>query len=248
MSENCETAIKVSKLSIDYRNLTRMSIHQSLLDRKAMKRADIIHAVRNVSFEVKKGEILGLIGRNGSGKSTMLKAIAGIFQPDSGIIDTMGYRVALMAIGVGFKPDITGRDNIITSGMLLGYDLKYIRSRMDEIIEFSELGEFIDRPVRTYSSGMYSKLSFAITAIIESDIMLVDEVLSVGDASFKKKSENKMRELIMDKDRTVVIVSHVMSTLKELCDKVLWLHDGEVKMLGKPDIVLDEYEKFMGVR
>lgn len=240
-----EKALIVDNVCINYRNIKHMSIHQSLLNRGEVKKADLFEAVKNVSFEVEKGEILGIIGRNGSGKSTMLRAIAGIFRPDSGTIDTMGHRISLMSIGVGFKPDITGRENIMTSGMLLGFKPEYIEERMNEIIEFSELGEFVDKPVRTYSSGMYSKLSFSITAIMDPDVMLVDEVLSVGDVSFKEKSFSKMQELINDDDRTVLIVSHELSTLKSMCNRVLWLHDGTMKMIGDTEYVLDSYQNFM---
>lgn len=237
-------AIEVRNLCIEYRNLAHMSIHQSFANKELLKKANIVKAVNDVSFAVSRGEILGIIGRNGSGKSTLLKGIAGIFQPDSGIIDTKGQRVSLMSVGVGFKGDITGRENIFTSGMLLGYKPDYIRSKMSEIIEFSELGDFIDRPVRTYSSGMYSKLAFAITAIIECDIMLVDEALSVGDASFQRKSFNKMKELIFDKDRTVLIVSHSIETLKQICNRVMWLHDGKIIDIGKTNEILDKYIQY----
>lgn len=240
-----DVAISIQDLEIEYRNLTHMSIHQSIRMRKDTKKEDIIHAVNGISFDVKKGEILGIIGKNGSGKSTLLKAVANIFQPDRGTIDTKGNRVSLMSIGVGFNNEITGRENIMTSGMLLGFSPEYAKEKMDEIIEFAELGEFIDKPVRTYSSGMYSKLSFAITAVMDTDILLVDEVLSVGDARFKKKSYDKMKELILDSERTVLIVSHSIPTLKELCNRVLWMHDGKIKMLGEPQAVLSEYEAFM---
>ena len=175
-----EIVLEVSHVCIDYKNMSHMNLHQSLLRKKEVKREDVVHAVKDVSFSVKKGEILGIVGQNGSGKSTLLRTIAGIFQPDSGTIDLKGNRVALMAIGIGFNGNNTGRENILKSGMLLGCEMEYVKSKMQEIIDFSELGEFIDRPVRTYSSGMYSKLSFAVTAILETDIMLVDEVLSVG--------------------------------------------------------------------
>lgn len=192
-----------------------------------------------------KGEILGIVGKNGSGKSTMLRAIAGIFSPDSGTIDLKGNSVSLLSIGVGFQPKLTGRENIVLSGMLLGFSEEQVREKMDEIIEFANLGDFIDMPVKTYSSGMHSKLAFSITAILEADIMLIDEVLSVGDAKFKKKSYNKMKELISNEDRTVLIVSHSSETLQELCTSVLWLHEGEMKMIGKPEEVLPAYDKFM---
>lgn len=237
-------SIEVEDLYIRYRNIKKFSIKQQLLQGKRNKK-DYFEAVKGVSFKVEEGKILGIIGKNGSGKSTMLRAIAGVFSADSGVIDLHGHSVSLMAIGVGFQKELTGRENIMLSGMLLGFEEEQINEKTDEIIEFAELGDFIDMPVRTYSSGMYSKLAFAITAILETDIMLVDEVLSVGDQKFKKKSYRKMKSLINDKHRTVVIVSHNISTLKELCDEVMWMHEGEIKMIGDPETVLDQYEEFM---
>ena len=237
-------AIEVKDLCISYRNFKSYSIKKSLLHLKKAK-ADVFAAVKHVSFNVEKGEILGIIGKNGSGKSTMLKALAGIFSPDSGTIDTKDYSVSLLSIGVGFQKELSGRENILLSGMLLGFSEAEIREKMDGIIEFAELGKFIDMPVKTYSSGMHSKLAFSITAILETDIMLIDEVLSVGDEKFKKKSYNKMKSLISNKDRTVVIVSHSISTLKDLCDKVMWMHDGEIRELGEPGTVLAHYKEFM---
>lgn len=236
-------ALEVNHVSIDYKNLMHMSLHQSLL-KKGIKRADVIRAVENVSFTVEQGKILGIVGRNGSGKTTLLRSIAGIFRPDEGWIDLKGNRVSLMAIGIGFNPNNTGRENIIKSGMLLGCRLDYVKQHMEEIIEFSELGDFIDRPVRTYSSGMYSKLSFAVTAILDTDIMLVDEVLSVGDEHFRQKSYKKMEELMMG-DRTVLIVSHATGTLKKFCNQVLWINDGKFVKLGETEEVLSEYDEFM---
>ncbi len=239
-----EVSIEVKDLCIGYKNIQAYSIKKSLLKFKK-SHVEEFQAVRNVSFRVRKGEILGIIGKNGSGKSTMLKALAGIFNPDAGTIDLKGQSVSLMAIGVGFQKEVTGRENILLSGMLLGFSEAEIRAKMTEIIEFADLGKFIDMPVKTYSSGMHSKLAFAITAIMETDIMLVDEVLSVGDAKFKKKSRKKMKELISDKQRTVIIVSHNIQTLKKLCNKVMWMHEGEIKKIGDPETVLDEYEEFM---
>lgn len=238
-----EKAILVENVHVFYKIINHMSIHQSI--RRHNTKNELFEALKGISFEVGKGEIVGIIGKNGSGKSTLLRAIAGIFQPDVGKIDTMGHQVSLMSIGVGFDMNVSGRDNIITSGMLLGYKVDLIKEKMEEIIEFSELGEFIDKPVRTYSSGMYSKLSFSITAIMEPDIMLVDEVLSVGDATFKKKSFEKMKQLIEDDNRTVVIVSHDMSTLRALCNRVIWLHKGECRMIGEAGEVLDNYMEFI---
>ncbi len=241
---NQEIAIDVEDLRISYRCLKAYSIKKSLFQLKKSK-VEIYEAVRGVSFQVQKGEILGMVGKNGSGKSTMLRAIAGIFSPDSGRIDLHGNSVSLLAIGVGFQKRLSGRENILLSGMLLGFTEEQVRERMDEIIEFAGLGKFIDMPVKTYSSGMHSKLAFSITAILESDIMLIDEVLSVGDTRFKRKSYRKMKQLISDKDRTVVVVSHNSETLRKLCTRLLWLHDGEIKMLGETDEVLEAYEEFM---
>ena len=198
-----------------------------------------------MSFDVPKGQILGIVGKNGSGKSTLLRAIAGIFSPDEGEIDLYGNTISLLSIGVGFQNALSGRENIYLSGMLLGFSREIIDEKLEEIIEFSELGDFIDRPVKSYSSGMYSKLAFSITAILETDIMLIDEVLSVGDAKFKKKSYAKMKELISNEDRTVLIVSHSSDTIKNLCDNVLWIHDGEMKMYGTTAEVLPKYDEFM---
>ncbi len=238
-----ELALEVSHVSIDYKDLSHMSLHKTLA-KDGVRRARTFRAVNDLSFTLEKGKILGIVGRNGSGKTTLLRSVAGIFQPDEGYIETFGNRVSLMAIGIGFNANNTGRENILKSGMLLGCELDYVKKNMDAIIEFSELGEFIDRPVRTYSSGMYSKLSFSVTAILETDIMLVDEVLSVGDEHFRQKSFKKMEDL-MHSGRTVLIVSHATNTLEKFCDQVLWINDGNFMMLGDTKPVLEAYEKSM---
>lgn len=236
-----EIALTANHVSIDYKDISHMSLAKSL-KKDGVKTSKVVRAINDISFEVKKGEILGVVGRNGSGKTTLLRSIAGIFQPDEGYINTHGNRASLMAIGVGFNGNNTGRENIIKSGMLLGCKLDYIKERMDEIIDFSELGDFIERPVRTYSSGMYSKLSFAVTAILDTDIMLVDEVLSVGDEHFTRKSFKKMEELMLS-DRTVLIVSHATNTLEKFCSNLLWINDGQLVMSGDTQMVLSEYNK-----
>ena len=237
-------AIEVKDLVISYQNLKKTSIKKTLLHLKRQK-PDRFVAVKGISFYVREGEILGIIGKNGSGKSTTLNALAGIFSPDSGSIDLNGHSISLLSIGVGFIREMTGRENITLSGMLLGFTEEQVKAKEQEIIDFAEIGEFIDMPVRTYSSGMYSQLAFSITAILETDILLIDEVLSVGDQKFKKKSYEKMKSLISNKDRTVVIVSHSIETLKQLCDTVMWMHEGQIKRIGDPDEVLDEYVAFM---
>lgn len=236
-------AVTVKNLHIYYRGLKKTSIRSSWTRLK--KKIEIFEALKGVSFELEEGKILGIIGKNGSGKSTMLRAIAGIFSPDKGSIDLHGHSISLLSIGVGFNKKLTGRENIYLSGMLLGFSEEEIAKKEKEIIDFADIGNFINKPVKTYSSGMYSKLAFAITAILETDIMLIDEVLSVGDINFKEKSYNKMKELISDDKRTVIIVSHSLGTIKELCDEVLWLNDGKIIEIGKPDDVIPKYEAFM---
>ncbi len=239
-----EIAITVKNLHISYRGLKKFSIKRSFF-KGGKNSTEIFEAVKGISFEVEKGKILGFIGKNGSGKSTTLRALAGIFSPDKGVIDLHGNSVSLLSIGVGFQPKLTGYENIYLSGMLLGFSEAQIKEKEKEIIEFADIGKFIYKPVKTYSSGMHSKLAFAITAILETDIMLIDEVLSVGDKTFQQKSYNKMKELISDDNRTVVIVSHSLSTLRELCDEILWIHEGKIKKLGTPEEVIPEYEVFM---
>ncbi len=236
-------AVTVDNLHITYRGLKKTSIRASW--KHLGDKVEIYEALKGVSFEIEEGKILGIIGQNGAGKSTMLRAIAGIFSPDKGSIDLHGRTISLLSIGVGFNKKLTGKENIYLSGMLLGFSEEEIASKEREIIDFADIGDFIKKPVKTYSSGMYSKLAFAITAILETDIMLIDEVLSVGDAKFKEKSYNKMKELISDTHRTVIIVSHSLDTIKELCDEVLWLEKGEVVQIGKADEVIPKYEEFM---
>ncbi|MBC8532889.1 ABC transporter ATP-binding protein [Yeguia hominis] len=238
------SAIIVKDLHIRYKSFKSFSIKKALL-MLGRNKVDTFESVRGVSFEVEEGSIVGIIGKNGSGKSTLLRSIAGIFSPDSGSIETFGHSISLLSIGVGFQKKLSGKENIFLSGLLLGFTEKQVAAKMDEIIEFSGLGEFINKPVKTYSSGMYSKLAFSITAVLEPEIMLIDEVLSVGDEKFQKKSYNKMKELISDSKRTVVIVSHSLNTVKKLCNRVIWLHEGKIKMQGDPDEVISAYKAFM---
>ena len=236
-------AVSVKNLHITYRGLKKTSIRASWT--KLRNKVETFEALRGVSFDLEEGKILGIIGKNGSGKSTMLRAIAGIFSPDKGSIDLHGHSISLLSIGVGFNKKLTGKENIYLSGMLLGFSEEEIAKKEKEIIKFADIGDFINKPVKTYSSGMYSKLAFAITAILETDIILIDEVLSVGDVRFQEKSYNKMKELISDDKRTVLIVSHSLGTIKELCDEVLWLNDGEIKMIGSAEEVIPKYEEYM---
>lgn len=246
MNQKEEYAIEVEGIYLKYPLFNRMTI-QEMLSAKTlrMKKKNEFEALKDVSFKVKKGDIVGIIGKNGSGKSTLLSTLAGIFAPDAGTIDTHGYSVSLLSIGTGFNTEMSGRENIFLSGMLLGFEREEILELEDSIIQFADIGEFIDLPVKKYSSGMYSKLAFSIAVTLKTDIMLVDEVLSVGDENFKQKSFLKMQELINEDNRTVLIVSHSLSTLVELCDSILWLHQGEVVKMGEPEAILEEYKAFM---
>lgn len=242
MSEN---AIDVNGVHVYYQPHGTSSIKNVIFKNKTKKEGKV-HALRGVTFSVKKGKILGIIGKNGSGKSTLLRCLAGVFCADEGIIDLHKQKISLLSLGVGFKSELSGRENAILSGLLLGFTREEIEERIPSIIEFAEIGEFFDYPVKTYSSGMYSKLAFAVATTLETEILLIDEVLSVGDEKFRVRSYSRMRELIADTERTVVIVSHSISTLRELCTDVMWLNDGEIIKIGDPNMVLDEYVKYMG--
>lgn len=243
MDNEKEIVLSVRDVEISYRVVESLRLADLIRRRGAGKKQ--FRAVKGISFDVRQGEIVGIIGKNGSGKSTLLRAIANIYSPDKGSIDTHGRSVGLMAIGIGFQPALTGRDNIYLSGMLMGFSKEQVRAKEQEIIEFSELGDFIDKTVDSYSSGMHSKLAFSITAVMESDIMLIDETLSVGDRAFKQKSMAKMQELINQDDKTVVLVSHSDTTLSDLCSRVIWMHDGKIRMDGPTEEVLDCYREFM---
>ena len=234
-------SIQIKDLCISYKKLEKVRIKSNLFNFKRLKKEDK-EVLDNVSFDVKKGEIIGIIGKNGCGKSTLLRAIAGIISIDKGQIDLKNNKVSLLALGIGFNEQLTGYDNIFLSGMLLGLNKNNIKDKLKEIIDFSELGEDIYKPVKTYSSGMKLKLAFSINVILETDIILIDEVLSVGDIAFKEKSYNKIKELITDKNKTTLIVSHELNILEELCNRVIWLQDKKIRMMGSTNEVINEYK------
>lgn len=204
-------------------------------------------ALKDVSLELYHGETLGIIGRNGAGKSTLLRLLAGIIVPERGRIARNEYRASLLSLQVGFIPYLTGRENAILSGMLLGLRRREIEAKIDEIIAFAELESFIDEQVQTYSTGMRARLGFAVAFQVDPDILLVDEVLGVGDAEFKKKSTGAMREKIRS-NMTVVLVSHDPQTIKELCDRVVWIEEGQTVEEGNAELVLRSYGKRQQVR
>ncbi|MCI8650802.1 MAG: ABC transporter ATP-binding protein [Anaerotruncus sp.] len=197
-------------------------------------------ALNNVSFTVKKGETLGLVGRNGAGKSTMLKVISGILKPTEGSVRCYGNIVPMLELGSGFDFDLTGRENIFLNGAILGYSEEFLKKKYDEIVDFSELGQFIEIPIRNYSSGMLARLAFSIATMVHPDILIVDEILSVGDAQFQAKSKERMLEL-MGGGTTVLFVSHSIEQIKEMCSRTIWLEQGKVKMIGKTQEVCADY-------
>lgn len=197
-------------------------------------------ALRGVSFDVPKGTTLGMIGSNGSGKSTLLKLLAGIHRPTSGHVSTNGRISALIELGAGFHPEFTGRENIYVNGIILGLSRRQIQERVDDIIHFSELEDFIDNPVKTYSSGMYMRLAFSIAATVDPDILLIDEILAVGDASFQRKCQNKLNTFKAD-GKTIVLVTHDLSALERYCDRVLWMDHGQMKAYGDVQSVMQMY-------
>ena len=198
--------------------------------------------LKDINLTIKNGEAVGLIGVNGSGKSTLLKLMTKIIYPNSGKITVNGKLTSLLELGAGFHPDFSGRENIYFNASIFGLTKKKIDERLDKIIEFSELGSFIDNPVRTYSSGMYMRLAFAVAINVDADILLVDEVLAVGDQHFQDKCIAKMKEL-KSEGKTMVFVTHSLSTVKEFCNRAIWLSDGTIKMDGDPEPVIEEYLK-----
>lgn len=198
-------------------------------------------ALSDVSFEVKRGEIVGIIGRNGAGKSTLLKVISGIFKPTEGKVVTAGRVAPMLELGSGFDMELSGHDNIFLNGAILGFSEEFLKSKYDEIVAFSELGEFIDMPLKTYSSGMLARLAFSVATMIEPEILIVDEILSVGDAAFQEKSRARMMKL-MSGGTTVLFVSHILPQVREMCDRVVWLDHGQVKAFGNVHEVCNAYE------
>ena len=205
-------------------------------------RKEVREVLKGINLNIKKGEAVALIGVNGSGKSTLLKLMTKIIYPNKGKIITNGKLTSLLELGAGFHPDFTGRENIYFNASIFGLTKSQIDARLEQIIEFSELRQFIDNPVRTYSSGMFMRLAFAVAINVDADILLVDEILSVGDQHFQEKCLNKMKELKKE-GKTMVFVTHSLDSAKELCDRTVWLHQGIIKMDGNTDEVIEDYLK-----
>ena len=237
--ENVSKAFRLKKRYRQSTTLKSALIHALRRQRVAEEERQF-WALKDVSFDVPKGTTLGMIGSNGSGKSTLLKLLAGIHRPTSGHVSTKGRISALIELGAGFHPEFTGRENIYINGIILGLSRKQVQERIDDIIHFSELEDFIDNPVKTYSSGMYMRLAFSIAATVDPDILLIDEILAVGDASFQRKCQNKLNAFKAD-GKTIVLVTHDLSALERYCDRVLWMDHGQLKAYGDVQSVMQMY-------
>lgn len=243
---NKENAIEVKSMYKDFKLIydKPYTLKERLVFWNKTK-VGIHNVLKNINLDIKKGETVALIGTNGSGKSTLLKLMTKILYPNKGTVETNGKLTSLLELGAGFHQDFTGRENIYFNASIFGLTRKEIESRVEEIIEFSELGTFIDNPVRTYSSGMYMRLAFSVAINVDADILLIDEILAVGDAHFQEKCFKKLEEL-KNSDKTIVIVSHSLGPVKKLCTRGVWIYDGEVRMDGKIDDVVEEYIKVCG--
>ena len=236
-------AIDARDIHLSYKVFRKSSVREEMIQilrRKDTGRVKKIDALNGVSFTIYQGENIGIIGSNGSGKSTLLRVMAQILEPDSGQLVLGSSSISLLALGAGFQDGLSGLENIYINGLLLGMDRKQLTQKLDEIIEFSGLGDFIYEPVKSYSSGMVSRLAFSISATIEPDILLIDELLGVGDEEFREKSQQRIMEMIRA-ERTVVIVSHNIRQIKELSNRVLWLEKGKVMAFGQPEEVIEQY-------
>ncbi len=239
-------AIKVTHVSKDFKLYydKAHTLKEKILffSKKNKDKNDILHVLKDINLEIKKGESVALIGVNGSGKSTLLKLMTKIIYPNKGTITTNGKLTSLLELGAGFHEDFTGRENIYFNASIFGLTRDQIEEKIDDIIEFSELGDFIDNPVRTYSSGMYMRLAFSVAINVDAEILLIDEILAVGDQHFQDKCFAKLEELAKS-NMTIVIVSHALDPIKNLCNRAIWISDGEVKEDGKCDKVIDDYLK-----
>jgi ABC-type polysaccharide/polyol phosphate transport system ATPase subunit len=249
LSGSSASSIVVQDVSVTYKTtFERRPTLRGMITRMGRREKVVreIEAVKNVSFDVPSGTVLGIVGANGAGKSTLVRAIAGILPPTEGRIDVFGRVSTLLALGVGFNRNLTGRDNVRLGGLAAGLQREKLDEKYDEIVKFAELGEFMDMPMRTYSSGMYGRLAFSVAVNMDPDILIVDEALSVGDARFRRKSANKMRELCQQA-RTIVLVSHALGTVRQLCDQAIWMDHGVLRMWDEPEAVIDAYTEFLEV-
>ena len=244
-----DSSILVEDVSVTYRaTLERKPTLRTTLQRVGKREQLVreVEALKHVSFSVPHGQVLGIVGVNGAGKSTLVRTIAGILPPTSGRVEVHGRVSTLLSLGVGFNRRLTGRENVVLGGLAAGLTRTELREKYDEIVEFAELDDFMDMPMRTYSSGMYGRLAFAVAVTMHPDILIIDEALSVGDARFRRKSFDRMRELCGE-DRTILLVSHALASIEKLCDDAIWLHKGRMQMWDEPAAVVEAYTEFLGV-
>ena len=244
-----EFSIRCDNVSVTYRTAIERAPTLKSTVRRLGRRERVIRevqALKNVNFRVKRGSVYGVIGANGAGKSTLMRTITGILPPTEGRVEINGRVSTLLSLGVGFNKDLTGRENVVLGGLAAGLTREAMDEKYDEIVAFAELEDYMDMPMRTYSSGMYGRLAFSVAVNMDPDILVIDEALSVGDAKFRKKSSEKMKQLCGE-DRTVVLVTHAMGSVKKLCDRAIWVHKGEVVMKDRAKKVVRDYTRFLQV-
>ena len=243
-------SIVVNNVSVTYRTSVEGKPTLQSTIRRLGRRERIVReveALKNVNFRIKRGAVYGVVGANGAGKSTLMRTVTGILPPTEGRVEVKGRVSTLLALGVGFNKELTGRENVVLGGLAAGLTREEMAEKYEEIVEFAELEDFMDMPMRTYSSGMYGRLAFSVAVSMDPDILVIDEALSVGDARFKKKSFEKMKQLCGE-DRTILLVTHAMGTVKKLCNRALWLHKGEVVMKDRSKEVVKHYTRFLEVK
>lgn len=236
---NVENVSMKFNLGVEKDNSLKMMFIRIFDKRKRLKK-EYFWALKDVSFKVEKGDVVGIVGANGAGKSTILKVVSGVYKPTKGKVEVNGNISPMIELGAGFDGELTARENIYLNGAILGYSKEFINEKFDEIVKFSELKEFLDVPVKNFSSGMVAKLAFSISTVVEPEVLIVDEILSVGDIKFQEKSKNKMMSMI-NGGTTVLYVSHSLQSIKDLCNKVLWLDHGKVVDFGETKDICDKY-------
>jgi len=241
-----DRAVTINDLALTYITTVegKPTFRQALT--KTSRQTRIVRAIDGLSLDIHYGKVLGVIGTNGAGKTTLMRVISGIIPPTSGRVEVQGKVSTLLALGVGFNPRLTGRQNVILGGLAAGLTREEIESQFDEIAAFAEIGDAIDSPMKTYSSGMYSRLAFAVSVVVEPDILIIDEALSTGDAKFKKKCLERIKSL-RSHNRAIIIVSHALATVKDICNDLVWLNQGQVMMRGEPEQVIAAYKESLQV-
>jgi ABC-type polysaccharide/polyol phosphate transport system ATPase subunit len=249
LSASDDVAIRIKNVHVTFRvNFQKNPTLKNTLVNMGSRKRSVreIKALQGVSFDVHKGQVMGVVGANGAGKSTLMRTVAGILAPTEGRIDIYGRVSTLLALGVGFNSALSGKENVVLGGLAAGLTRKEIAAKYEEITAFAELGDFMDLPMKTYSSGMFSRLAFAVAVHMDPDILIIDEALSAGDAHFKKKAALKMQQVVDDAG-TMLVVSHALGVIKEMCDEAVWLHHGRLIRQGKPDDIIDAYTNFLNV-